>query len=292
MNKLFGLLLTAIIVPLATLANGGWDDQLYKQIEQSIQRPQIAGKTYLITNYGAKPEGTASQKLSTRQRAINNQKAIQKAIDKCSAKGGGRVVVPAGCKFLTAALQLKSGVNLVVQENATLEFVFEPDLYPIVETSWEGLDCYNLSPCIYAFRAHDIAVTGRGTIDGGGTRETWWPWCGAAKYGWREGMTSQKLEARPRLLQNGEEGVPMTDEKGRRTAERTFTAKDGLRPQLVCFNQCERVLVEDVTLLRSPFWVLHPLKSTAFTSAPCSISSFTVSTLPPETADISGVQPQ
>ena len=244
MNKLLGLLLTVLFVPLTSIADSGWDDLLYKQIEQSIQRPQIAGKTYLITKYGAKPETLSDKELSTRQRAIINQKAIQKAIDKCSAKGGGQVVVPAGCKFLTAAIRLKSGVNLVVQENATLEFVFEPDLYPIVETSWEGLDCYNLSPCIYAFQANDIALTGLGTIDGGGSNDTWWPWCGAPRYGWKEGMIAQKIEARPRLLRNGEDGIPMVDEQGKPTKERTFGPKDGLRPQLVCFNQCQRILIE------------------------------------------------
>jgi len=273
MKQLF-LCLSFLLGCTGLRAGNEWDEATYQEIQQSIRQPQTGMQTFVITAFGAKPQatvaaqtdGAASAAMPAGLRAAaRNQKAIQKAIDKCARQGGGRVVVPQGQRFLTGAIALKSGVNLVVEEGAVLEFVFQPGLYPIVETSWEGLDCYNLSPCIYAFRAHDIAVTGRGTIDGGGTRETWWPWCGAAKYGWREGMTSQKLEARPRLLQNGEEGVPMTDEKGRRTAERTFTAKDGLRPQLVCFNQCERVLVEDVTLLRSPFWVLHPLKSTDVT---------------------------
>lgn len=233
-----------------------WDTALYRQIEQSIQSPLMLESFKAdITRYGAKPDATAAR----------NQKAIQKAIDRCSQKGGGQVIIPAGLTFLTGAIELKSGVNLVVEQDAVLQFVFQPELYPIVETSWEGLDCYNLSPCIYAFQEKDIAITGKGTIDGGGTRETWWPWCGATKYGWREGMVSQKLEARPRLLRNGEEGVPMTDEKGRRTPLRTFTAHDGLRPQLIGFNQCQRILIEGVTLLRSPFWVIHPLKSTDIT---------------------------
>jgi len=232
-----------------------WDDQLYRQIEQSIQPPRLSNTEYVITKSGAKPTATAAQ----------NQKAIQRAIDKCSKKGGGRVVVPAGRRFLTGAIELKSGVNLVVEEGATLEFVFQPELYPIVETSWEGLECFNLSPCVYAFKAHDIAITGLGTIDGGGTVETWWPWCGSPRFGWREGMVSQKLEARPRLLRNGEDGVPMYDGQGRRSPERVFGPTDGLRPQLVSFNKCERVLLEDITLLRSPFWVIHPLHSTDVT---------------------------
>jgi len=232
-----------------------WDEAMYKQIEESIRTPQFADKAYPITKYGAKPGATAAQ----------NQKAIQKAIDQCSKKGGGRVVVPAGQKFLTGAITLKSGVNLEVQEGAILEFAFQPELYPIVETSWEGLSCFNLSPCIYAFKAKDIAVTGKGTIDGGGTNETWWPWNGSPHYGWKEGMISQRNGSRARLLKAGEDGVPMYDEKGQRSPERVFGPQDGLRPQLVSFNKCEGILIEDVTLLRSPFWVIHPLQSTDIT---------------------------
>ena len=254
MKKLLQLTLLCLLFPLLGHANG-WDETRYRQIEQSIQQPQISGKDYVITKFGAKPEATAEQ----------NQKAIQKAIDKCSAKGGGRVVVPAGQTFLTGAISLKSHVNLHIEEGAVLQFTFEPELYPIVETSWEGLECFNLSPCVYAFKATDIAVTGKGTIDGSGSRETWWPWCGAPHFGWKEGIVSQKIEARPRLLKDGEDGVPMYDEKGNRTPERVFGPKDGLRPQLVNFNWCERILLEDVTLLRSPFWVIHPLHSTDIT---------------------------
>lgn len=227
-----------------------WDTLQYQQIERSIQLPRRGHAEVLITQYGAKPSASATQ----------NQKAIQKAINHCTKQGGGRVVVPAGQRFLTGAIELKSGVNLTMEEGAMLEFAFEPTLYPIVETSWEGLDCYNLSPCIYAFKAADIAISGKGTIDGGGNRTTWWPWCGAIKYGWKEGIVSQKLGARQRLLKNGEDGEPMMTPKGKRSMLRTFHATDGLRPQLVGFNQCERILIEDVTLLRSPFWVIHPLK--------------------------------
>ena len=240
--------------PLIAQAQG-WDEATYRQIEQSIQQPQISGNDYLITKFGAKPQATAAQ----------NQRAIQKAIDRCSKKGGGRVIVPAGQTFLTGAIRLKSHVNLHVDEGAVLQFAFEPELYPIVETSWEGLECFNLSPCVYAFKATDIAITGKGTIDGSGSRETWWPWVGVTKYGWKEGMIAQKYEARPRLLRNGEDGIPMYDEKGNRSPERVFGPKDGLRPQLVNFNWCQRVLLEDVTLLRSPFWVIHPLHSTDIT---------------------------
>ena len=241
--------ITGIVLPHHAAALE-WDSLRYQQIERSIQQPSFGNAEVVITRYGA---------LSTAS-AAHNQKAIQKAINQCSRQKGGRVVIPAGQRFLTGAIEMKSGVHLVVEEGAVLEFVFEPKLYPIVETSWEGLDCYNLSPCIYAFKAKDIAITGKGTIDGGGNRSTWWPWCGATKYGWKEGIVSQKSGARQRLMKNGEDGEPMLDSKGRRSTQRTFQATDGLRPQLIGFNQCERVLIEDVTLLRSPFWVVHPLK--------------------------------
>ena len=245
MKRLFPLLLLCIVA-FAMPANA-WNEQQYKQIEQSIRVPQFAQKDYVITKYGAKPANTAAK----------NQKAIQAAIDKCSKKGGGRVVVPAGQRFLTAAIQLKSGVNLVIEEGAVLEFAFEPELYPIVPTRWEGLDCWNLSPLIYAYQAKDIAITGRGTIDGGGSNETWWPWCGNKRFGMKPGGIAQNQGARAKLLKQAEDGVPMD--------ERRYGPTDGLRPQMINLNQCEGILIEDVTLLRSPFWVIHPLLSTDIT---------------------------
>ena len=245
MKKTLQLLL-CLLVPMIAQAKD-WNQQTYKQIEQSIRVPQFANKDYVITKFGAK----------TTNAAAKNQKAIQKAIDQCSKKGGGRVIIPAGQKFLTAALQLKDGVNLVVEEGAVLEFAFEPELYPIVPTRWEGLDCWNLSPLIYAYQAKDIAITGKGTIDGGGSNETWWPWCGNKRFGMKEGGIAQNQGARARLLKQAEDGVDMD--------ERRFGPTDGLRPQMINFNKCEGILIEDVTLLRSPFWVIHPLLSTDIT---------------------------
>ncbi|MDE7085871.1 MAG: glycoside hydrolase, partial [Prevotella sp.] len=110
MKRLLQTLLLCMCVVLTAQAKG-WDEQQYKQIEQSIRVPQFANREFPITKYGAKSTNTAAK----------NQKAIQKAIDKCSQKGGGRVIVPAGQHFLTAAIQLKSGVNFVVEEGAVLE---------------------------------------------------------------------------------------------------------------------------------------------------------------------------
>ena len=251
MKKLF-LLLTLCLVTLGLQAQG-WNDQQYQQIERSIRVPQFTDRDFPITKYGAKATATIAKKgMSTKDIAAKNQKAINKAIEKCSKKGGGRVIVPAGQHFLTAAIELKSHVNLVIEEGAVLEFAFEPELYPIVPTRWEGVDCWNLSPCIYAYQQTDIAITGKGTIDGGGSNETWWPWVSNARFGFKEGMKVHQWNgARQRLLKAAEDGIDMD--------QRRFGTQDGLRPQLISPNQCDGVLVENVTLLRSPFWVIHPL---------------------------------
>ena len=248
MKRFIQTALLCLCVVLTAQAKG-WDEQQYRRIEQSIRMPQFPEQTFVITKYGAKTTNTAAK----------NQKAIQKAINTCSKKGGGRVVVPAGQHFLTAAIELKSHVNLVVEDGAVLEFAFQPELYPIVPTRWEGLDCWNLSPLIYAYQQKDVAVTGLGTIDGGGSRETWWPWVSSPRFGFKEGMPVHqwKETSRPRLLKLAEDGVDMD--------ERRFGPQDGLRPQMINFNQCEGILIEDVTLLRSPFWVIHPLLSTDVT---------------------------
>lgn len=238
--KQIQLLLLCLLLPL-TAAADAWETQ-YKQIEASIKAPTFPDKAFPVSKYGAKPSATAAA----------NQKAINKAIATCSKRGGGVVVVPAG-EYNTGAITLLSGVNLRLEKGAKLNFVFEPELYPIVLTRWEGLDCWNLSPCVYAYKQKNIAITGEGTLDGCGTNETWWKWCGAPKYGWKEGTISQRNGSRANLLKAAEDGV----DKDRRR----FGPQDGLRPQLVCINSCENILIEDVTLLRSPFWVLHPLLS-------------------------------
>ena len=236
-------LLLALLLPACAFA-AGWDDNEYKRIEQSIQLPKIAERQFLITSFGAKTTATAAQ----------NQKAINRVISLVSKKGGGKVIIPKGT-WNTGAIELKSHVNLVLEEGATLHFAFEPKLYPLVRTSWEGLACWSYSPCIYAYKATDIAITGKGTIDGGGNNDTFWQWNGSPRFGYKEGVTkeSQKLGSRSKLLKMAEDGVPFD--------ERKFGMGYGLRPQLVNMVHCERILIKDVKMINSPFWVIHPLLS-------------------------------
>ena len=113
-----------------------WNEKTYHEIELSIRLPQFGNNAYDVTTFGAKDNATP----------VQNQKAIQQAIELCSQKGGGRVIIPAGTTLTTGAIHLKSHVNLVIEKGATLRFAFDPALYPIVETSWEGLECFKLAP--------------------------------------------------------------------------------------------------------------------------------------------------
>ena len=241
-RKSFLSLLMLWAVAAMNLNAGVWDTD-YKLIEQNIKAPEFANRSFLITKYGAKTTASARQ----------NQTAINKAIAACSKAGGGRVVVPAG-KWNTGAITLKSNVNLVIEKDATLLFAFDTNLYPLVPTRWEGLDCWNYQPCIYAYKEKNVGITGEGTIDGAATRETWWAMSGKRKFPPVDAVKErQDLGSRARLLQQGEDGVPMD--------ERRYGKGQGLRPQLVNINQCENILIEGVTMLRSPFWVIHPLLS-------------------------------
>ena len=212
-----------------------------RKIEQQIKRTSFPGRVYNIVDFGAKADDPD----------FACHEAINLAIVTCSQQGGGMVLVPDGT-FYTGPLTLKSNVNLHLSDKATLKFLTDQKLYfPGVLTRWEGLDCYNARPLIYAYGETNIALTGKGTIDGQGSNDHWWYMCGAKHYGWTEGKISQKLGSRERLMGQAELKRPIY--------ERVMTPEDALRPQLINFYRCNTVLIEDVTLLNSPFWVIHPL---------------------------------
>ena len=235
---------TLLLVALYARASNIDFDKAFKEsakIEKQIKRTSFAKRTFYITDFGAKPHNEAEP----------CHEAINQAITACSLAGGGTVVVPKGT-FFTGPITLKSNVNLHVSEGATLKFSTDQSLYfPGVITRWEGIDCYNARPLIYAYGETNIAITGKGTIDGQGSKEAWWPMCGAPRYGWKEGMVAQRNGGRERLLMYGETNTPIY--------KRIMTPEDGMRPQLINLYSCNTVLIEDVTLLNSPFWVIHPL---------------------------------
>lgn len=210
-------------------------------IAKAIVIPDFCKDTFNIKNFGATEENGA----------LENQAAILAAIDSANAIGGASVLVPSG-EWLTGPIELKSNVNLVIAEGATLKFSTDYKHYlPTVLTRWEGVDCYNLKPLIYAYDQTNVGISGKGVIDGQGSNEIWWFMKGREEYGWKEGLISQELGGRARLLEADRTQVSVE--------ERQMTIEDGLRPQLINIYKCNNVIIQDVTLRNSPFWVIHPL---------------------------------
>ena len=242
MKKFLTLIVALMTSFIAMNAQQDAWNTVYKQIESRIKAPVFKNKTY---------KAAVKQKNSAKQ----NQQIINKTIAKCSKAGGGKVVIPAG-KYQTGAITLMSNVNLCIEKDAELVFAFDRSLYPLVYTRWEGLDLWNYQPCIYAIDCKNIALSGEGTINGNGNNEgNWWYMKGMKEHGWHDGVDEWQGTAskgtRAELLKMSDNGVP--------AKERKFGMGKGLRPQLVNFVRCENVLIENVKLLNSPFWVMHPL---------------------------------
>jgi polygalacturonase len=182
-----------------------------------------------IDAYGAIGDGETS-----------NTQAIALAIDDCSQDGGGTVRVPAG-RFVTGPIRLRSDIRLDISEGAELLFSQDPgDYLPPVFSRYEGMEFYGYSPLIYANGCHDIAITGKGLIDGRG--QAWWDW-----KRWQQASTK-------RLYALSDAGTPVE--------ERVFgTIEDGLRPSLIQFVNCQRIWLEGFTVKNGPMWTIHPLYS-------------------------------
>ena len=210
------------------------------QILARIQPPVFPAKDFDVTSFGAVADGKT-----------DCTGAFAAAIAKCAAAGGGRVVVPAG-NFASGPIHLKSNVNLHLLKGATILFSTDPKKYlPLVYCRWEGVECMNYSPLIYAFEQQNIAVTGDGVLDGQGSDDNWWSWKGNKSSS--AGKPTQ-AEGRKKLMELGEKGVPVS--------ERNFGEGFYLRPNFFEPYRCKNVLVQGVTFNNSPMWFLNPVLCT------------------------------
>lgn len=208
------------------------------QILARVAAPTFADRVLDITDFGAVGDGTTDCTA-----------AIAAAIEACSSAGGGRVLVPAG-RYHTGAVHLLDDVDLHLAEGAVLAFSQDPDDYlPPVRTRYEGMDCYNYSPLLYANGRRNVALTGRGVVDGGADEEHWWRWVKAP--------APHEGPAKQRLLAAAAAGVP--------AHERIFGDGHHLRPNLLQLVDCQNVLVSGLTFRRSPMWTVHPLRCTNVT---------------------------
>lgn len=229
-----------------------WDTM--NEILSQIVAPQFPDRTFNVTEFGAVGDGVT---MST--------DAINGAINACSQAGGGTVIVPQG-QYLTGAVHLKSNVNLHIEEGATLKFSQnDADYLPLVFTRWEGTECYNYSPFVYAFEQENIAITGQGTLDGQSDSQNWWHWKGAwSRKTWEIGPENQ-ADAVAKLRQMAEDGVPVE--------ERVFGPGHYLRPKFVQFYRCKNILMDGITIINSPMWVIHPVLSENITISNVSVNS-------------------
>ncbi|MCX7866732.1 glycoside hydrolase family 28 protein [Limisphaera sp. VF-2] len=211
------------------------------RIVARVQPPRFPDRSFSILDFGAVPDGRTDA-----------TEAIRRAIAACVAAGGGRVVVPPG-EYVTGPIHLRSRVNLHVAEGAVLKFKTDPRAYlPQVLTRFEGMECYNYSPLLYAHGAEHVAVTGRGLLDGQASFENWWAWKGRWKG--RPAQGPDQTAARNRLVAQVAAGVPVE--------QRRYGEGDYLRPNFIQFYRCRNVLIEGVRIRRSPMWVVHPVLST------------------------------
>nr|WP_264538023.1 glycoside hydrolase family 28 protein [Flavobacterium sp. N1736] len=211
-------------------------------IIKSIPETHFSDKTYNINDFGAVADGKTL-----------NTAAFAKAIKACAENGGGKVLVPNG-KYFTGAIHLESNVNLHLEDQAEILFSIDPKDYPIVHTSWEGTELMNYSPLVYAKNKTNVAITGKGTLNGQASSANWWVWSGGKSYGWQKGIPSQNDPSnREVLVDMAEKGIPVS--------ERIFGDGRYLRPSFIEFFECNTVLIKDVTVINAPFWILHPLKS-------------------------------
>jgi polygalacturonase len=246
-NSLF----ICFLLPLFALAQTPQEKPLPR-----VNLPVFKKDTFRITQYGAIADGQ-----------VLNTKSINDAIDAAAKKGGGVVLVTKGL-WLTGPLVLKSNVNLHLVNGATLLFTEDFNQYLLVATNWEGLpQMRNQSP-ISATAASNIAITGKGIIDGNGDA-------------WRMVKKDKLTESQWKKLVNSG-GVLSEDKKTWYPSASSLkgstipnpglikpgtdaawydSVKDFLRPNLLVLTRCKNILLEGVTFQNSPAWCLHPLMS-------------------------------
>lgn len=220
----------------------------------SIKQPVFKKDTVNVLTFGAKPDGVTI-----------NTKAINDAISNCSKKGGGVVLVPAGL-WLTGPIELKSNVNLHISESAMLFFTADKSQYPLVAGVYEGKTAARNQSPISGTNLENIAITGRGIVDGNGD-----VWRAVHKSQLTESEWKEKVASGGVLKDDGKTWYPSEQFKTASTTNRSMLVKPGqslndfadmkdfLRPNLVVLTNCKRVLLEGITFQNSGAWCLHPL---------------------------------
>jgi hypothetical protein len=191
-----------------------------------------------VKEYGAVGDGTTK-----------DTEAIRRAIAAAADAGGGTVYFPAG-RYLTGSIHLASHITLHLDAGAVLKFSQDFDDYlPMVKSRWEGTECMNFSPPIYAYRAEDIAIVGRGLIDGQG--QAWWDFYRKIR---NESSRERKLALASKWAKRFGELNANVVSRGRWEQMGNF-----LRPPMIQPFECRNVRLEGVSLKDPPLWTINPV---------------------------------
>ncbi|MCE7006489.1 glycoside hydrolase family 28 protein [Kibdelosporangium philippinense] len=219
------LLRTAYVEPIAlSAAIPALPWPAANDIVAATKLPNFPGVNFVATDpkYGAKGDNST-----------DNTAAFRKAIEAASAAGGGHVIVPKG-NYVTGAIHLKSNVDFHLESGAVLKFSSDASKFPVVLTRYEGIECMNRSPMVYAYGQSNIALTGSGTLDANATSS------------WNKGSDRAWLESRI--------AAGVTD-----PAKRVFPgAGHTARSTFIEPYNCDTVLIQGVTLKNPKFWQIHP----------------------------------
>jgi polygalacturonase len=218
-----------------------------------MNAPVIPQRLVALSDFGA--DGTGSTLCTD---------AFSKAINALSEQGGGHLVVPQGV-WLTGPIVLKSNIDLNLQKGAVILFAPDENLYPLIKTSFEGLDTRRCQSPISANGATNISITGEGVIDGNG--QYWRPVKKAkvTESHWKRlmeipGSVEMKKDywVPSEGYAKGEQGANMNVPNAQTEAE-WQAVKRFLRPVMVSLVSCKNVLLQGVIFQNSPAWNLHPL---------------------------------
>lgn len=218
-----------------------------------VSEPTIPHRTFVITDFGAVSDGHTL-----------NTDAFVAAIRACANTGGGRVLVPAGL-WLTGPIELKSNLDLHLEQSAVI--LFSPDIehYPLKEATYEGQKAVRRQSPLSAENCENIAITGDGIIDGSG--HVWRPVKRSKLTAgqWKELVASGGVvDDEERIWYPSEEALkgPQTvRELSQVNADiQAYTsAGEHLRPVMVSLVNCKNVLLDGPTFQNSPAWNIHPL---------------------------------
>lgn len=221
-----------------------------------VKVPHIPSYSGNITDFGAIGDGRT-----------DNSQAFGKAIEACAKAGGGRVIIPPGL-WLTGPLQLTSRLELHAEAGATVLFSRRFEDYPLVSSHFEGKPWIRCRSPLDAEGQEDIAITGTGVFDGGG--DAWRP----VKRWKMTGMQWDRLVRSGGAVEEADgvwwptkaamEGAVRVEElvrKGESTPEHLLPYRDFLRPNLLSFRRCSRILLDGPTFQNSAAWNLHPWAS-------------------------------